>query len=70
MFAMTFLISTLLISLVWPYSRTEITVGALTTNIAGLTGLVIAALAATHTFRASLKSKTGRLYRKKKEKEQ
>jgi uncharacterized protein YacL len=65
MFVVTWFISSLLIALVWSYSRTEITIGSLTTNIAGLIGLIIAGLVATHTFRASLNAKTGKLYKKK-----
>lgn len=67
MFVLTWFLSSMLIAIVWPYSRNEIAIGSLTTNIAGLIGLILAGLVATQTFRASLNSKTGRLYKKKKE---
>ncbi|MFI4913259.1 MAG: hypothetical protein ACIAQZ_16500 [Sedimentisphaeraceae bacterium JB056] len=60
MFIATWLISGILVALIWEYSRTEVTIGALSTNIAGLIGFILATLAATHTFRASLKTKTGK----------
>ena len=68
MFIVTWFLSSMLIAFVWSYSRKETTIGSLTTNIAGLIGLIIASLVATQTFRASLNSNTGRLYRKKKKK--
>jgi uncharacterized protein YacL len=67
MFVLTWFISGMLIAVVWEYSRTEIRLGSLGTNIAGLIGLLVATLVATHTFRASLKAKTGKLYKKNKE---
>ena len=65
-FVATWFLSSIFIAVVWPYSRSEITIGYLTANIAVYIGLIIAGLAAYHTFRASLNSKTGILYRKKK----
>lgn len=65
MFVVTWFISSMLIALVWSYSRTEITIGFLTANLAVLLSLIIAVLVAIQTFRASLHSKTGKLYRKK-----
>ena len=67
MFVVTWFISSMLIALVWVYSRTEISIGSLTTNIASFLALIIAGLVAIHTFRASLNSKTGKLYKKKDE---
>ena len=67
MFALTWIIVSLLIALIWPYSRTEIADEFLATNIASFIGLIIAGLAAVHTFRASLKAKTGKLYKREKE---
>ena len=66
MFVVTWFLSSMLIAVVWSYSRKEITIGSLTTNIASFIGLIIAGLVATQTFRASLNSKTGKLYRKNK----
>lgn len=66
MFVVTWFLSSMLIAILWSYSRKEITIGSLTINIAGFIGLTIAGLVATQTFRASLNSKTGRLFRKKK----
>jgi hypothetical protein len=67
MLAMTFFLTTLLFVLIWPYSRTEVSIGALTTNIAGVLGLIMGSLASAHTFKASLKSKTGKLYKRNKD---
>lgn len=65
MFVFTWFLSGMLIVLVLPFSRKEIVIGSLTTNIAGLIALIIAGLVATQTYRASLNAKTGRLYKKK-----
>ena len=70
MFVVTWFISSMIIAMVWSYSRTEITIGFLTTNIAGLLSLIIASLVARQTFRASLHAKTGKLYKKDKDSEQ
>lgn len=66
-FVPVWLIVSILVAFVWPYSLTAVlTVGIVTANIASLIGLIAAGLAATHTFRASLNAKTGKLYRKNK----
>ena len=68
-FVPVWLIVSVVVALVWPDSLTrELSVGILTANIASLIGLIAAGLAATNTFRASLKAKTGKLYRENKEK--
>jgi hypothetical protein len=44
----------------------EIRIGSLGGNLPSVAGVLLGALAATYTFRASLKAKTGRLYRRPK----
>jgi len=54
------LISGILLAMILPvsWSQTWINLGLLSTNIPSLIAFVIAGLAATHTFRASLRIKT------------
>ena len=46
----------------------ELNLGLLTTNVPSLIAVVIASLAATHTFQASLRAKTFRLYKRRADK--
>jgi hypothetical protein len=66
MFAATWLLSGLILLWVLPreWSQVEVAVGELQGNLASVLALLPAGLVATHTFRASLKTKTGRLYRR------
>lgn len=45
--------------------HTEIGVGSIRANIPSLVAVLMGAIAATYTFKASLHAKTGRLYKKK-----
>jgi membrane associated rhomboid family serine protease len=57
-----------LVAVVLPanWRHLEITLGGFTANLPSLIGLIIGIFAARHTFKASLRAKTGRLYRKPK----
>ncbi len=67
MFVATFLLAGLLLGAAAPkLSEIQLTVGSVTTNLLSLISLLLAALAATSTFRATFRAKTGRLYRKRK----
>jgi hypothetical protein len=48
------------------WAQMEVRIGSLGANMPSLAGLFLGALAATYTFRASLKARTGRLYRRPK----
>jgi len=60
-------LSGILLALICPkaWSGIEVNLGFLSTNVPTLIAIVIASGAATHTFRASLRAKTFRLYKKK-----
>ncbi len=66
MFLAVGFLGALALSFVLPrsWAHMEIRVGLLTGNPPSVAGVFLGALAATHTFRASLKAKTGRLYRR------
>lgn len=68
-FVCVILLSGPLLALICPkaWFEIEINTGLLSTNVPSLMALVIAGLAATHTFRASLRAKTFRLYKKQSE---
>ena len=66
-FLLVWFLSSMLIAVLWNYSQKQVVIGSLVTDISSLIGLALAGLAATQTFKASLKAKTGRLYRRKKE---
>jgi hypothetical protein len=61
------ILSGILLALVCPKSwfGIELNLGLLSTNFPSLIAIVIAGVAATHTFRASLHGKTFRLYKSK-----
>jgi len=61
------ILSGILLALICPktWFGIEINLGLLTTNVPSLIAAAIASLAATHTFRASLRAKTFRLYKRK-----
>ena len=67
MFAATWFLSGLVLLLVLPseWSQREVTLGGLQGDLAGVLALLPAGVVATHTFRASLKAKTGRRCRTK-----
>lgn len=66
MFLAVWLLSGLLLFLVTPPGWAEIgvAIGPVYANLVSLISAVLAAVAATYTFRASLKARTGRLYRR------
>jgi hypothetical protein len=66
-FAAVFLLLGLGLSFVMPSKWFDIVInpGLLKANIPSILSAILAAVAATYTFKASLHSKTGRLYRKK-----
>jgi hypothetical protein len=59
----------LLLILPASWAQTEIRIGLLGGNLPSAGGAFLGALAAVYTFRASLKAKTGRLYRRRQEHE-
>jgi membrane associated rhomboid family serine protease len=63
MFVMTWLLVAILLAVWVPYTQKQIVFEYLVTNIASLTGFIVGGLVATQTFRASLKARTGKLYR-------
>jgi len=48
----------------------EVELGLLSTNLPSLIAFILASLAATHSFRASLHPKKGKLHRKKRNQEE
>ena len=66
MFVATALIAGLLLGAVAPgLAEIELRVGSLSGSLLSLISLLLAAVAATSTFWASLRARTGRLYRRK-----
>ena len=63
MFIMTWLLVAIPLAVLIPYTQKPIVFEYLITNIASLAGFILGGLVATQTFRASLKAKTGKLYR-------
>lgn len=63
MFVMTWLLVAVPLAVWVPYTQKQIVFEYLVTNIASLAGFIVGGLVATQTFRASLKAKTGKLYR-------
>ena len=61
------LLSGILLALICPkaWFEIELNLGLLSANIPSLITIVIAGVAATHTFRASLRAKTFKLYKRK-----
>jgi hypothetical protein len=66
-FVCVVLLSGILLTLICPKSwfGIELNIGLLSTNLPTLIAILIAGVAATHTFLASLRGKTFRLYKKK-----
>ena len=64
-FAVWFLLGLLFLA-VMPRAWAEIELGIVEGGIPSLLAAILAGLGAVYTFKASLKAKTGRLYRKKK----
>lgn len=63
----SFLAGLILLSVIPPaWTQVGVQIGLLRANIASLISIIFGGIVATYTFRASLSSKTGRLYRKKK----
>lgn len=67
MFVMTWLLVAIPLAVLIPYTQKQIVVEYMVTNIASLVGFILGGLVATQTFRASLKAKTGKLYREEEE---
>jgi formate hydrogenlyase subunit 4 len=67
MFVMTWLLVAVPLAVWVPYTQKQIVFEYLVTNIASLVGFVVGGLVATQTFRASLKARTGKLYREEKD---
>ncbi len=63
MFVFTWLLVAVPLAVWVPVTQQQIVFEYLVTNIASLVGFIIGGLVATQTFRASLKAKTGKLYR-------
>ena len=65
MFAATWFLSGLVLLFVLPerWSQISLSVGGLQGNLVSVLGAVVGGAVAVHTFRASLKAKTGRLFR-------
>jgi hypothetical protein len=66
MFMLTWFLSSMLIALVWSYSRKGVTIGPLTVSIAEFVASILSSLVAVNTYKASLNAKTGRFYKNKK----
>lgn len=67
MFLLTWLLVAIPLAVLVPYTQKQIVFEYLITNIASLVGFIVGGLVATQTFRASLKAKTGKLYREDQE---
>lgn len=67
MFVMTWLLVAVPLAVWVPYTQKQIVFEYLETNIASLAGFIVGGLVATQTFRASLKARTGKLYREEEE---
>jgi len=68
-FVGVWLIAGLILCVVLPQSlvAAEVGIGWLRGNVPSVIGMVLGGLAATHTFKASLNAKTGKLYGKEKD---
>ena len=69
MFILTWLLVAIPLAVLIPYTQKQIVFEYMVTNIASLAGFILGGLVATQTFRASLKAKTGKLYKEENEKE-
>jgi len=67
MFVLTWLLVAIPLAVLIPYTQKQIVFQYLVTNIASLAGFIVGGLVATQTFRASLKAKTGKLYKEEQE---
>lgn len=63
MFVFTWLLVAVPLAYWWPVTQKQIVFEYLITNIASLAGFIVGGLVATQTFRASLRAKTGKLYK-------
>lgn len=67
-FIATFIVVGFILGFIVPESwwRTWFTIGSFSANLPSFIAFILASLAATQTFRASFRSQTGKLYKKKK----